>query len=81
MEEKMKGESLSPIDKLIVNTLKSVKKPQSTYRIAKDAELSWSTVNSHCYKLKSMGYLDSKVQTSKFGGKTLFWKIKKIRGS
>jgi len=66
-------DKLTPVDKAILNSLKNANKPLSTYKLSKISELSWSTVNTHCYKLKSMGLVDSKVQRSKFGGKKLFW--------
>ncbi|HEX54942.1 MAG: hypothetical protein DRO95_02035 [Candidatus Altiarchaeales archaeon] len=72
----MKKTELTPIDRLIVRVIKSNKKPMSTYRISKKAKLSWSTINSHCYKLMSFGILDSRIVKTKFGQKKIFWKLK-----
>ncbi|MBN2014253.1 MAG: hypothetical protein JW778_03645 [Candidatus Altiarchaeota archaeon] len=72
----MKNE-LSPIDKVIVNTIRGKKKPVSTYKLAKETKLSWSTVNSHCYKLKSFGVLDMLSKETPFGQKKMLWNVRK----
>lgn len=72
----MKNE-LSPIDKVIISKIKGAKKPLSTYKLAKETKLSWSTVNSHCYKLKSFGMLDMISKTTPFGQKKMLWNVKK----
>lgn len=65
---------LSEIDKKILNLLKKLKKPLSTYQIAKKISVTWPTAISHCYKLKSMGLIESKLEESKFGPKEkLVW--------
>lgn len=69
---------LSTLDKEIIKLLK--KAPLSTYQITKELKVSWSTVNSHCYKLKSMNILDSKIEESKFGLKPkVIWWVKNDR--
>ena len=68
-------DAMSPIDRLIVITLKSNEKPLSTYKLAKEANVSWSTVNAHCYKLKSMGLVDRRSTKSHFGQKKIFWSL------
>lgn len=72
----MKNE-LSPIDKVIVNVIKGERKPVSTYKLAKETKLSWSTVNSHCYKLKSFGILEMSSKKTPFGQKKMLWNVKK----
>ena len=67
-------EMMDEIDELIESTLKKAGKPQSTYKIAKDTGLSWSTINAHCYKLKSMGIIGGKLEVAKIGQrKKLLW--------
>jgi predicted transcriptional regulator len=60
---------LSEIDKKILNLLKKLKSPLSTYQIAKKVSVTWPTAISHCYKLKSMGLIESKIEETKFGSK------------
>ena len=60
---------LSDVDKSILNILKKSKDPLSTYQIAKKVKVTWPTAISHCYKLKSMGLIESKYEESKFGSK------------
>jgi len=76
--KKMKKE-LSPIDNVIVKTIKGARKPISTYKLAKETTLSWSTVNSHCYKLKSFGILDMISKRTPFGQKKMLWHVVKKR--
>ncbi len=67
-------EMMDEIDELIESTLKKAGKPQSTYQIAKDTGLSWSTINAHCYKLKSMRIIGGKLEVAKIGQrKKLLW--------
>ncbi len=66
----------SKAGKLILETLRKAKKPLSTYQVAKLAQLSWPTANSHCYRLKSSGVLDSKSDEVKIGVKRIIWWIK-----
>lgn len=63
----------TPIDRLIITTLKKSKEPVSTYGIAKHNGISWSTANTHCYKLKSMGIINGKIRSSHLGQKKVFW--------
>lgn len=67
-------EMLDEIDKLIIDTLKKHKK-LTTYQLAKQTKLSWSTVNSHCYKLKSMDAVDGKMEPARVGSrkKVIWW--------
>ena len=68
---------LSEIDKKILEILKKAEKPLSTYLIAKIADITWPTANSHCYKLKSLGLIRNKYEKSKFGLKEkVVWWIK-----
>lgn len=73
----MENKELSPIDKALVDMIRGEKKPVSTYKLAKETKLSWSTVNSHCYKLKAFGILDMSSNKSRFGQKKLLWYVKK----
>ena len=68
---------LSPIDKVIVEMIRGEKKPVSTYKLAKETKLSWSTDNSHCYKLKSFGILDMASLKTPFGQKKMLWHVKR----
>ncbi len=72
----MKNE-LSPIDGVIVKVIKGARRPVSTYKLAKETKLSWSTVNSHCYKLKSFGILDMTSNRTPFGQKKMLWTVAK----
>jgi predicted transcriptional regulator len=68
---------LSDVDKKILDILKKIKSPMSTYQIAKKVEVTWPTAISHCYKLKSMGLIESKYEESKFGPKQkVVWWVK-----
>jgi len=68
---------LDRIDEAIINLLQKSKEPLSIYKIAKETKLAWSTVNTHCYKLKSYDILEEKILTSEIGiGKKIFWRIK-----
>lgn len=68
-------ELVSTKDK-IVEVLKSKDEPVSTYRIAEDSEVSWSTVNTHLKDLQIDGVVQSKKTISK-GKKTRVWWIEK----
>ncbi len=61
-------------DKEIIKHLKKSPEPLSTYQIAKDLKISWSTANSHCFKLKSFGKIEGEFKESKFGqGMKMVW--------
>jgi len=72
------------IDTLIENLLKTAKNDNnpknslSTYIIAKEVGISWSTANVHCYKLKGDGMIDGKVEHAKVGAnkKMMWWRLK-----
>ncbi|RLG13605.1 MAG: hypothetical protein DRN71_04495 [Candidatus Nanohalarchaeota archaeon] len=73
----MKQVNLS-IDALTQKILKTSNLPLSTYQIAKQAKISWSTANIHCYKLKSEGKIDGKMEKAEVGsGKKMVWWIGK----
>ena len=73
----MKHENLS-IDALTEKILKTSRQPLSTYQIAKQVKISWSTANIHCYKLKSEGKIDGKMEKAEVGsGKKMIWWIGK----
>jgi len=63
------------VDRLIRDILKK-EKSLSTYEIAKKIGISWSTANSHCYKLKSFGIIDCKDEETKLGMRRILWWLK-----
>ena len=70
-------EKLTKAEQLIVDILKKNGKPLSTYEIAKQAGISWATVNVHCLKLKYMRVIEGSIQESKIGAKKMMWWLKK----
>ena len=69
----MKEEHLSVVDRLIVNELRKSKRPLSTYQIGKKLNISWSTANTHCYKLKATGKVDMEVVNNHLGQRKMLW--------
>ncbi len=67
----------TPIDGLIITALKKSKEPLSTYGLAKHTGVSWSTVNAHCYKLKSGGAINERTERSHAGQKKVLWYLLK----
>jgi predicted transcriptional regulator len=63
------------VDKLIKDILRK-EKQLSTYEIAKKIGISWSTANSHCYKLRSFGIVDCKNEETKVGVMRVIWWLK-----
>ncbi|MEA1924673.1 MAG: hypothetical protein U9M95_02280 [Candidatus Altiarchaeota archaeon] len=78
----MDNEHINAVDRLMVLALNKAKKPLSTYQIAKNANISWSTANTHCYKLKSIGVLDMRRVKNHFGQTKVMWRVidKRNRG-
>jgi len=64
---------LTKTDELILEYLKKVKAPKTTYEIAKALEISWATVNVHCIKLSLHGLIKTKTVVSKTGAKKILW--------
>ena len=64
-----------PVGTVIHKVLKDSKTPLTTYELAKSAKISWSTANTHCYKLKDQGLIDGKLEVAKVGAakKMLWW--------
>ena len=64
-----------PVGSVIQKVLKESKTPLSTYEIAKLSKISWSTANTHCYKLKDTGVIDGKLEVAKVGAarKMMWW--------
>ena len=61
-------------DKDIIKLLKKSSEPLSTYQVAKKLDVSWSTANAHCFKLKSFGKIEGNFKESKFGqGMKMIW--------
>ena len=70
------GDNIS-VDQITEKILKSSERPLSTYELAKQANISWSTANIHCYKLKAQGRIKGKLEAAKVGsGKKMLWWIK-----
>jgi len=70
----MDGMNISDkIDGLVVEVLNKSEKPLTVYKIAKEARLSWATVNIHCYKLKSRGVLVDNAEDLVTGQRKIFW--------
>ncbi len=66
------------VDEVTLKILKKHKRPISTYELAKQAGISWSTANTHCYKLKSEGVIKGKLETAKIGNsKKMVWWVGK----
>ena len=66
------------VDQITQQILKKSKLPISTYELAKQANISWSTANIHCYKLKSEGKIKGKLEKANIGqGKKMLWWIGK----
>lgn len=61
----------SVLEKEILKILKQ--KTLSTYQIAKEIKVSWSTANTYCYKLKSLGLVESKIEKPRFGREKVMW--------
>lgn len=67
--EGMKMEALDEIDQLILKKLEEAKGSVSTYKLAKVTNISWSTINIHCYKLEAQGKIMSKLETKQIGSR------------
>lgn len=61
------------LDSVIRNVLFKSKKPLSTYEIAKQTGVSWSTANMHCFKLKAQGVFKNKSESSIGRRKKVVW--------
>ena len=73
----MAKEANIPVSEIIKKILKEAKEPLSTYEIAKKAKISWSTANTHCYKLKDEGVIDGKLEVAEVGsGRKMLWYLK-----
>ena len=67
---------LDRIDEVVVEVLGKSDKPLTIYKIAKEAKVSWATVNIHCYKLKSQGVIVENVfDIGGVGQKRAFWSL------
>ena len=67
--EGMKMEALDEIDQLLLKKLEEAKGSVSTYKLAKVTNISWSTINIHCYKLEAQGKIMSKLETKQIGSR------------
>jgi|GEM_PF-7071930 DNA-binding IclR family transcriptional regulator len=71
---------LSEVDKKILDFLTRHNNHGlvSTYKLAKETGISWATAITHCYKLKSYGYIEGRAEKPKYGDKdTMVWWIPK----
>ena len=68
--------SLNNADKTIIKILRRSKQPISTYEIAKQCRFSWSTANSHCYKLQSLGFIEGEVEEFPLERKKIIWNLR-----
>jgi len=65
------------VSEMILKALKESSAPVSTYELAKKLGISWSTANTHCYKLKDAGKIDNKEIVQRIGaGKKVVWFMK-----
>jgi len=71
----MKDDYMSTVDKLIVNVLDKSSRPLSTYQIGKRTKVSWSTANTHCYKLKALDKVDMEVIKNHLGQTKTLWSL------
>ena len=62
---------------LVKAALAKSKRPLSTYEVAKNAGISWSSTIMHCYRLKAEGSLDCKEEEGRTGAKKVIWWLKK----
>lgn len=63
------------IDELILKLLEKSDRPMSTYKIAKEGKIAWSTANIHCYKLKAMNFIEERTIKTDIGQKKVVWKL------
>ncbi|RLI95646.1 MAG: hypothetical protein DRO92_01640 [Candidatus Altiarchaeales archaeon] len=77
---RLEEEHINAVDRIIMLALKKSKRPLSTYQIAKNANLSWSTANTHCYKLKSIGVLHMQRVRNHLGQTKVIWKLLDRKG-
>ncbi len=71
----MDDDELDRIDDYIIDLLTKSSEPLTTYKIAKKIGIAWSTVNIHCYKLKSMGILKEKMEKPERGRRKTIWAL------
>ena len=80
-DTKQSKESNVSIDALILKAIPKLHKANathpSTYQIAKDVSISWSTANIHCLQLKSKDKIDGEEVCAAVGsGKKMVWWLK-----
>ncbi len=64
------------VGEVATEILRSVGKPISTYELAKRANVSWSTMNMHCFKLNANGVVRCKEEKANVGlGRKVMWSI------
>lgn len=68
-------EMLDEIDRLILKIMKK-EGPITTYQIAKMADISWSTANTHCYKMQAINVVKGRFEQEKIGARRkVVWRI------
>lgn len=65
-------DEMPDIDERIVRLLTNQDEPISTYRVANEVDVSWSTANTHLKDLQIEGMVESKEVISK-GKKSRVW--------
>ncbi len=65
------------IDRMILDALKRYKS-LTTYQLAKRIDVSWATVNVHCYRLLAEGKIRVNHESS-FSGKRTIWSYKEVK--
>jgi predicted transcriptional regulator len=66
-------QNLDKVDRMIKDFLKKSSQPISTYDIAKRLNISWSTANTHCYRLMAYGVIASKNEEVRISVKRVVW--------
>ena len=72
-------EELDDIDTLILNKIKKSDNGLNTYELSKMTNISWSTINIHCFRLLAMDHIISKLYDDSLQRKKRIWTVK--RGS
>ena len=66
---------MQEIDKLILFLLSEAQEPMTTYEIAQEIGISWSTANSYLWKLKDKGKVELLIKRNRFVKKH-YWRLR-----
>ena len=69
----MNTPSLSEMDETIIKILRETPEPLSTYEIAKELNISWSTANVHLKDLLLKNLVKSKEEMIKSKRRVVWW--------